>query len=53
MVNLDGILMEGDALVSKMYQVFEKQYKMIRDEPSLPKEEWDQMLKELWGPDTL
>lgn len=33
--------MEGDALVGKMYWVVEKQYKMVRDELDLPREEWD------------
>ena len=41
MVNLDGILMEGDAPVGKMDQVVEKQYKRVRDELNLPREEGD------------
>lgn len=40
MLQLDGILMKGAALVSKMYQVVEKQYEMVRDKLNLPREEW-------------
>lgn len=45
MLNLDGILTKGAALVSKMYQMVEKQCKMVRDELNLPREEWTGIIR--------
>lgn len=37
--------MKGAALVSKIYQMVEKQCKMVRDELNLPREEWTGIIR--------
>ena len=49
MLNLGGILMKGAALVSKIYQVVEKQYNMVRDKLNLPREEWTGIVRVYMG----